>query len=281
MKFIKNHKLKIFFTLVIILIIVFNGISCAKSINIKMTNVEDYVKWYQSIDIKKCLEFIYYICTPMVVFVGIDQLNDFRLDNKIRDERQSIKLAIDLCECFKNKIMLKAESIRNLQSKLPIYEKIKSQNFQFYNFAELNEMLETEEYRKILKNFFNNDENKMLINECNSLLNELELFAMSFVKEIADEEIAFPTLQAVYIRFVETCYPIICVSNIDSTDHYYTNVVSLYSIWKKRRYEYIAEREILEFNQEQEIQKLKSEKKEERKKFTEKKINGKKVTKRH
>ena len=69
----------------------------------------------------------------------------------------------------------------------------------------------------------------------NSVLNKLEYFSMSFISGIADEEVVYQSLHQSFFTIVSFFYPSICLFNSKGgKDKYYTNLIELYNIWKKR-----------------------------------------------
>lgn len=65
-------------------------------------------------------------------------------------------------------------------------------------------------------------------------LNNLEFFAMHFTHKTADEEVVYQSLHQTYIEIVQLLYYEIARKNKKDTDCYFSNVIELYSIWKKR-----------------------------------------------
>lgn len=69
----------------------------------------------------------------------------------------------------------------------------------------------------------------------NEVLNNLELFAMYFIRDSADEETVFQPLHQTYIEVVRVLYFDICSKNRSlGVDKYYVNLVGLYHAWNKR-----------------------------------------------
>ncbi len=65
-------------------------------------------------------------------------------------------------------------------------------------------------------------------------LNELEHFSMSVNQNISDSEMLFPSLHQTFLRIIKHSYPIICQSNDNGREEYYTNVIKLYRKWNNR-----------------------------------------------
>jgi len=71
----------------------------------------------------------------------------------------------------------------------------------------------------------------MNINACNSI----EMSAMRFAKGVADEELAFMPLNAVFCDFVESNYPIYCGMPATPELPRWDYTVELYRRWSLRR----------------------------------------------
>ena len=66
-------------------------------------------------------------------------------------------------------------------------------------------------------------------------LNKLEYFSMNFISDIAEDEIVYPSLHQVFFAYVEISYIYIASKNKATIkDKYYTNIIKLYTKWKKR-----------------------------------------------
>ena len=80
----------------------------------------------------------------------------------------------------------------------------------------------------LVKNFF--------FDFVGGVLNNLEFFAMYYTHNVAEENVVYESLAPTYIRFVEMMYfHISRINQTGSTDHYYTNIIELYRIWKERQ----------------------------------------------
>ena len=74
-------------------------------------------------------------------------------------------------------------------------------------------------------------------NYIDETLNNLEFFAMHFAHNTADSSVVYQSLHQIYIQIVEDLYYFIAVTNTDSVDKYYTNVIALYKRWVEKRNE--------------------------------------------
>lgn len=65
-------------------------------------------------------------------------------------------------------------------------------------------------------------------------LNDLEWFCMTCRYGLADEEILYQSLQKTFLSATWLCAPIICNANSNDSDKIYTNVIWLFTEWRRR-----------------------------------------------
>ncbi len=76
------------------------------------------------------------------------------------------------------------------------------------------------------------------------ILNKLETMAMCFMADIAEEDIVYQSLHQVFFSYVEANYILICILNSNGgKDKYYTNIIGLYKLWKKRYFDDLRKEE--------------------------------------
>ncbi|NBI65079.1 hypothetical protein D3Z38_19065 [Clostridiales bacterium] len=68
----------------------------------------------------------------------------------------------------------------------------------------------------------------------NSLLNNMEYFAMNFTHGTADDTVVYRSLHQTYLQAVELLYYNIAKNNIPGGAEYFTNVVELYKKWHNK-----------------------------------------------
>ena len=71
------------------------------------------------------------------------------------------------------------------------------------------------------------------------VLNNMEYFAMHFTHGTADESVVYQSLHQTYLDMVLVYYYYIANLNTEASEKYYTNVITLFEIWRKRRDEQI------------------------------------------
>ena len=67
-----------------------------------------------------------------------------------------------------------------------------------------------------------------------SAMNALDSFAVYFVKEIADEKIAYSSLGYTFVKSIESLYFDISIGTTEETNNPFGSVISLYNVWSKR-----------------------------------------------
>lgn len=75
---------------------------------------------------------------------------------------------------------------------------------------------------------------KFMSHAINSLLNNMELFAMYFTHKVADESVVFQSLHQTYLEAVQLLYYDISKNNKPDGMQFYTNIVELYKIWYQK-----------------------------------------------
>ncbi len=78
------------------------------------------------------------------------------------------------------------------------------------------------------------------LNDISDLLNSLECFSMNCMYGVADEKLLYQSLHQTFLSTVWSLYPFISGVNKSNEDKYYTNLISLFELWKNRLYEITA-----------------------------------------
>jgi hypothetical protein len=169
-----------------------------------------------------------------------NQSKETRDQFRIKNERESISLAIELSEKFPN-IIKRSDKLTNENPQ--IFEKVQNLSSKF-----LGNILKSNNCRETISD-------KQFINimsllrpvriELLQIANELEAISLYFVNGVADEEAVFPSLAPAFCYIIEIAYPILirdrCISCgkckseiIDQRFELFSNSFKLYSIWKSR-----------------------------------------------
>lgn len=67
-----------------------------------------------------------------------------------------------------------------------------------------------------------------------NIVNEFEVFAMHFTKQIADEDIAYQTVGKTFLDYVENYHPIILIMNKAQNGTAFRNIRELYAMWQNK-----------------------------------------------
>lgn len=169
-----------------------------------------------------------------------NQTKETRDQFRIRNQRESISLAIELSEKFPNLIKLKDKLVKD--------NKVIFQNYYVLTGKYVENIL-------LNKNCCETIPNSSMIKiltlinpifpELLQISNELEAISLYFVNCVADEESVYSSLAPVFCHIFETVYPILihqrclgcgsCKSSKTKQKHeIFCNSFSLYKIWKSR-----------------------------------------------
>ena len=70
--------------------------------------------------------------------------------------------------------------------------------------------------------------------EINDLLNNSEWFSMTCQYGLADAEVLYQSLHQTFLSEVWMLYPYIALNNLNNEDKLFTNIISLFNLWKDR-----------------------------------------------
>jgi len=235
--------------------------------SMRLNNVEDFQSAFTC---TAALENTYYIvqialglflCIGAVI--GIWQYVLTARSERAKISKDNIQRAIDLAGYYKDNILHELVIFNDIFEKSGIkviLDKIKPEDMKNFDVNELESVLSktdrddisnimhSEEMKDILskanraisRNDFdfesNNDsiDKKSLSHTLNAVLNNMELFAMSFTHGTADESVVYQSLHQTYIKLVQLFYYNIAINNIPNGTQYYTNVIKLYKIWYEK-----------------------------------------------
>lgn len=68
---------------------------------------------------------------------------------------------------------------------------------------------------------------------CNTL-NNLEYLCMYIATNVADEKYIYNSLHQQFLKCIALLYFEISIANTDNKDKYYTNIIHVYNLWKKK-----------------------------------------------
>ena len=96
----------------------------------------------------------------------------------------------------------------------------------------------TKEENEKMKEFIKQTMSSAFIrNYIQTILNNMEFFAMHFKHKTADETVVYQSLHQSYLEIVTALYYFICKQNTEDTSKYYTNIIWLYNEWSNQKNE--------------------------------------------
>ena len=177
---------------------------------------------------KSLLENLYYLSGILIlisIIIGLIQLSIAKKTLKINSERDAATLAAKQIEIYMTRVI-------PLHNKIFLYEikeKIERPEISLGEFDTdtLVNKMGKEEYIRISK------ERIKLTSLTLATLNSMEAFSVYFIKEVADEEIAFSSVGQTFTQSVESLYfDIASCRNKESKS--FQNLIKLYGIWKNK-----------------------------------------------
>ncbi len=195
---------------------------------------------------------------------------------KAKMDNERIQRAIDLSEYYKDNILNRFGVMKYMFQQLGIEDILKGiapERMKEFNKLELEEVLSKAKQETIktalgskevvdaimdaekiygikfdLDQYIENDEGEakvkpffpqaVMSNVVNSLLNNMEYFAMNFAHETADESVVYQSLHQTYLEAVQLLYYNIAINNSTDGKQLFTNVVDLYKTWYNKSKEH-------------------------------------------
>jgi len=184
--------------------------------------------------LKDVLEIISYVSQGGLLIVGILALGQIKIAKKdiaIRSRRESIVLAADQIERFREDFLPKITELNKMYRSINAMEAPK---YRFEDFTE-KELRQAsskianimEKYRRVL------DDEKFNVS-VQELMNLFEGFSVYFTEGVADEKVAFKPLGQVFCDFVEENSFMYCIYRNQEEMNYYDNTIKLYKTWSGR-----------------------------------------------
>jgi hypothetical protein len=178
---------------------------------------------------KSIIENIALLSAPLVLFIsiiGLRQLQIAKNSLKITSARDAAKLSFEITKEYDEKFNQAYYNLAKAMQKngIPEFEGIITD----FTITEYNKL------DKNLRDKWEKNYSKIEI-EFIHLTNLLECYSISFVKKIADEDIAFNIDCYLFLQLTELGYPyIIKKHNEDKINLSCLNTIQLYKIWKSR-----------------------------------------------
>lgn len=177
---------------------------------------------------KSLLENLYYLSGILIlisIIIALIQLSIAKKTLKINSKRDAATLAAKQVEIYMTRVIPLHNKIFHYELK----EKIERPEISVGEFTTevLIEKMGKDEYLKVAK------ERMKLLSICLATLNSMEAFSVYFIKEVADEEIAFSSVGRTFTKSVESLYFDIASCRSKESKPF-QNLIELYGIWKNK-----------------------------------------------
>jgi len=178
---------------------------------------------------RSVLENLYYLSGVLIlisIVIGLRQLYLTKSTLEINSKREAASLAAKQVEVYTTRI-------------IPLLNKVffEEQRQKVIHFD-----VEVDEFKAsaLIKNMGEEKYQAAILERikiCTIVLeaiNAMEAFSVYFIKEVADEEIAFSSVGRTFTKSVESLYFDISCVLADDNDKSFQNLIKLYDMWSKR-----------------------------------------------
>ncbi|MGI9527150.1 MAG: DUF4760 domain-containing protein [Weeksellaceae bacterium] len=147
----------------------------------------------------------------------------------ISSKRYAVHEAAKLCEKFTNQTFRKINEFeRNNMELVKQYPKV-VEPIQTWDYSSKIKVSNPKQTVESVENLFTPHSDFFL-----DIMNEFEVFAMNFTKQIADEDIAYQTVGRTFLDYVENYHPIILILNAAQNGTAFRNTRELYGMWQNK-----------------------------------------------
>lgn len=179
-----------------------------------------------------------YNCIQIVlIFLTFLSVWFFYKDYKHRKEKEMTEKSILLAEQFAKKTIQKLSFISHIFETLEldkIINQVKFTRFLDFDIDELNELYSSDsiaKYNQIINKYDKDGKFHFLIT---STLNELEYMCMYISTGVADKDCIYNSLHQQFFQTISYLYFHISLINVDNKNKYYTNVITVYTMWVEK-----------------------------------------------
>lgn len=166
------------------------------------------------------------------------------IDYRNRKSKESAEKSISIAETFAKQIIEKLSIIHayfEVYKLTELTEKCQFLYFSNFDIEELKNLYSQEDIDKYVKilssiNVEIEDKRESLKSIICDTLNELEYLCMYITTKVADERYIYNSLHQQFLKVISVLYIEISLSNTNTKDKYYTNVISVFNLWKKKYY---------------------------------------------
>tara|TARA_R110002051_G_scaffold133520_1_gene206851 strand:- start:96 stop:794 length:699 start_codon:yes stop_codon:yes gene_type:complete len=158
-----------------------------------------------------------------------NSLEQAKAEFTISSKRFAVHEAVKLCEKFTDQTFRKINDFeRNNLELVKQYPKV-LEPIESWDYSTKIIVANPQETIDSVENLFTPNSEFFL-----NIVNELEVFAMHFTKQIADEDIAFRTVGKTFLDYVENYHPIILIMNGAQKGTAFRNIRELYAMWQNK-----------------------------------------------
>lgn len=199
----------------------------------------DTLTYFEKITLQQAdREFWLNVILATITFISVLL---FYIDYKNRKDKERAEKSIKIAEQFANSLIPKLSIICNIFEKTKLENALNRVKFiQFENFDkdELEELYKKEEidfYNKTISGTVTIDGKSIsLATLIMETLNELEYISMYISTNVADEKYIYNSLHQQFFKAISLLYISISLINTDVKDKYFTNIIKVLDIWKKK-----------------------------------------------
>lgn len=178
---------------------------------------------------KSLLENLYYLSGILIlvsIVLGLIQISLAKKTLMISAKRDAATLAAKQIEIYMTRVIPLQNKLYHFEKK----EKLERPELTvgaFTNEALIEQMGE-EEHLRVL------EERLKTTSLSLAILNSMEAFSVYFIKEVADEEIAFSSIGKTFTKSIESMYFDLASCRFNKDSKSFQNLIELYGIWKNK-----------------------------------------------
>ena len=154
------------------------------------------------------------------------------------DISENIKLEdieyFDIVECKKIYTKSQLETITETRLKYGIDKYVSEKSVSYRAVSAYNKLNKTPNFKQINDSKALYKTGQKYTQLMFEILNNLEVFSMYFVHEVADDSVVYQPLHMSFLEIVRILYYDISYANRNGEQRFYVNTIKLFNIWKKK-----------------------------------------------
>lgn len=173
----------------------------------------------------------------IVAIISFLSLAAVYYDYRHRKNKERAEKSVDIAKVFAQKIITPLSFLYAFFEKNEIDKIIKKVHFlkfEDFDIDELKSNYLSDDIQNYLKQMNNNDPENKIRSIITDTLNILEYLSMYINTKVADEKYIYNSLHQQFLQSIWLLYFEISLVNTDNKDKYYTNIIQLYNVWKKK-----------------------------------------------